>query len=89
MKTRVRVQSERCIELRTPAHNVTCHHLTLMTTDCSVHPVRAVLAGHGHGLGGGGGSWSGDMRQHGEEASIYSDTNNNHGVARCTCSPLW
>ena len=57
-----------------------------MTTDCSVHPVRAVLAGHGHGLGGGGGPWGGDMRQHGEEGSIYSDSSN-HGVARCTCSP--
>ena len=41
-----------------------------MTTDCSVHPVRAVLAGHGHGVGGGGGPWGVDMRQHGEEGSI-------------------
>ena len=73
---------------RTPSHNHL--HATICpswTTDCSVHPVRAVLAGHGHGVGGGGRPRGGDMRQHGEETS--DSGNSNHGVARCTCSPLW
>ena len=48
----------------------------MTTTDCSVHPVRAVLAGHGHGVGGGRGPGGRHLRQHGEESS--NSDNNNH-----------